>query len=56
MRFFNPVDEIKRIEVVRALETDDDTLAAVVEVAQRMGKEVVVIKEDPSSSPAASMS
>ena len=45
MRFFNPVDEIKRIEVVRALETDDDTLAAVVEVAKRMVKEVVVIKE-----------
>jgi len=30
---------------VRALETDDDTLAAVVEVGKRMGKDVVVIKE-----------
>ncbi len=54
MRFFNPVYEMKLVEIVRALETDDDTLAAVVEVAKRMGKEVVVIKEDPSSSPAAS--
>ncbi len=45
MRFFNPAHEMKRIEIVRALETDDDTLAAVVEVAKRMSKEVVVIKE-----------
>ncbi len=54
MRFFNPMHEMKRIEVVRALETDDDTLAAVVEVAKRMAKEVVVIKEEPASSPAPS--
>lgn len=45
MRFFNSVHEMKRIEIVRALETDDDTLTAVVEVAKRMGREVVVIKE-----------
>jgi 3-hydroxybutyryl-CoA dehydrogenase len=54
MRFFNPMQETKRIEIVRALETDDDTLAAVVEVAKRMAKEVVVIKES-APSPAASM-
>ena len=45
MRFFNPVHTMKVLEIVRALETDDDTLAAVVEVGKRMGKEVVVIKE-----------
>lgn len=54
MRFFDPVHGVKRIEIVRAIETDDDTLAAVVEVAKRMGKEVVVIKEEPASSPAPS--
>ncbi|SPF34280.1 3-hydroxybutyryl-CoA dehydrogenase (fragment) [Candidatus Sulfotelmatobacter kueseliae] len=54
MRFFNPVHEGSRIEIVRALETDDDTLAAVVEVARRMAKEVVVIKEELASSPAPS--
>ncbi len=32
---------------MRALETDDDTLATAVEVGNRMGKEVVVIKESP---------
>jgi 3-hydroxybutyryl-CoA dehydrogenase len=47
MHFFNPVHKMKLIEVVRALETDDDTLATAVEVGRRMGKEVVVIKECP---------
>jgi 3-hydroxybutyryl-CoA dehydrogenase len=48
MRFFNPVHNMKVLEIVRALETDDDTLATVVEVGRRMGKEVVVIKEAPA--------
>jgi 3-hydroxybutyryl-CoA dehydrogenase len=47
MHFFNPVHKMKLLEVVRALETDDDTLATAAEVGQRMGKEVVVIKEAP---------
>ena len=47
MHFFNPVHKIKLLEVVRALETDTETLAAVVEVGKRMGKEVVVVKEAP---------
>ena len=47
MHFFNPVHKMKLLEVVRALETDDETLAAAVDVGKRMGKEVVVIKESP---------
>jgi 3-hydroxybutyryl-CoA dehydrogenase len=47
MHFFNPVHKMKLLEIVRALETDDETLAAVVAVGKRMGKEVVVIKEAP---------
>src|ERR1700678_2250849 len=47
MHFFNPVHKMKLLEVVRALETDEDTLATVVEVGSRMKKEVVVIKESP---------
>ena len=47
MHFFNPVHKMKLLEVVRALETDDDTLATAVAVGKRMGKEVVVIKESP---------
>jgi 3-hydroxybutyryl-CoA dehydrogenase len=47
MHFFNPVHKMKLIEIVRAKETDDATLACAVEVGKRMGKEVVVIKESP---------
>src|SRR5437879_9885717 len=43
MHFFNPVHKMKLLEVVRALETDDDTLATAVEVGKRMDKEVVVM-------------
>src|ERR1700692_827972 len=47
MHFFNPVHKMKLLEVVRALETDDDTLATAVEVVKRMNKEFVVFKESP---------
>jgi len=48
MRFSDPVNEMNVLEIVRTLNTDDDTLAAVVEVAKRMGKDVVVINESPA--------
>lgn len=47
MHFFNPVHKMKLLEVVRALETDDETVAACAEVGRRMGKEVVVVREAP---------
>jgi 3-hydroxybutyryl-CoA dehydrogenase len=47
MHFFNPVHKMKLLEVVRALDTDDDTIATVATVGKHMGKEVVVIKESP---------
>src|SRR5437763_14021900 len=47
MHFFNPVHKMKLLEIVRALETDDDAIAAAVAVARKMGKEPVVIKESP---------
>jgi 3-hydroxybutyryl-CoA dehydrogenase len=47
MHFFNPVHKMKLLEIVRALETDDETIAAASEVGRNMGKEVVVIKESP---------
>lgn len=47
MHFFNPVHKMKLLEVVCALETDEDTLSTAVQVGERMGKEVVVIKESP---------
>ncbi|MGE5206689.1 MAG: 3-hydroxyacyl-CoA dehydrogenase family protein [Chlamydiota bacterium] len=47
MHFFNPVHKMKLLEIVRGLETDQDTLDAAAEVGRRMGKETVVIKEAP---------
>ena len=47
MHFFNPVHKMKLLEIVRALETDEETLSAAAEVGRRMGKEVVVIRESP---------
>ena len=47
MRFFNSSQKVRLLEVVRALETDDETVAAAVEVGRRMGKEVMVINESP---------
>ncbi len=47
MHFFNPVHKMKLLEVVRALETDDDTIATAAAAGARMGKEVVVIRESP---------
>jgi 3-hydroxybutyryl-CoA dehydrogenase len=47
MHFFNPVPKMKLVEVVRALDTGDAAVAATLEVARRMGKETVVVKESP---------
>jgi 3-hydroxybutyryl-CoA dehydrogenase len=47
MHFFNPVHKMKLLEIVRALDTDEETLATAVEVGKHMGKEVVVIRESP---------
>ncbi|HEV2306379.1 MAG TPA: 3-hydroxyacyl-CoA dehydrogenase NAD-binding domain-containing protein [Candidatus Acidoferrales bacterium] len=47
MHFFNPVQKMKLLEIVRGLETADQTISACVEVGGRMGKEVVVVRESP---------
>ena len=47
MHFFNPVPKMKLLEIVRALETSEETLAACREVGGRMGKELVVVRESP---------
>jgi 3-hydroxybutyryl-CoA dehydrogenase len=45
MQFADPVQKMRLLNVVRARETDDETVAACAEVGRRMGKEVVVIQE-----------
>jgi 3-hydroxybutyryl-CoA dehydrogenase len=46
MRFANPVFSSKNLEIVRARLTDDETIAACIEVGRRMGKHVAVIAEN----------
>jgi 3-hydroxybutyryl-CoA dehydrogenase len=47
MHFFNPVQKMKLLEIVRGLETSEPALSACVEAGRRMGKEVVVVRESP---------
>ena len=47
MHFFNPVHRMKLLEVVRALETAEATVAAAKAVGERMGKQCVVVREAP---------
>jgi 3-hydroxybutyryl-CoA dehydrogenase len=47
MHFFNPVHKMKLIEVIRGLDTSDETVAKVMEVGKKMGKECVEVNEFP---------
>ncbi len=47
MHFFNPVHKMKLLEIVRGLETDEETISAAADVGRRMRKDVVVIRESP---------
>lgn len=47
MHFFNPVPRMKLLEIIQALETKEEALAAAEEVGRRMGKETVRVKEAP---------
>ena len=47
MHFFTPVHKMKLIEIVRALESSDATLAAIEQVARAMKKETVLVREAP---------
>lgn len=47
LHFFNPVQKMKLLEIVRGLETSEQTVAACAEAGRRMGKEVVVVRESP---------
>jgi len=47
MHFFNPVHVMKLIELVRGLQTSDETLEALRQVGTRMGKEIVLVNEAP---------
>ncbi|MCZ2413513.1 MAG: 3-hydroxybutyryl-CoA dehydrogenase [Burkholderiales bacterium] len=44
MHFFNPVPVMALVEVIRGLRTSDETVAAVTELAQRLGKTPIGVK------------
>jgi 3-hydroxybutyryl-CoA dehydrogenase len=47
MHFFNPVHKMKLVEIVRGLETSDQTFDVAQYVSTKMGKEIVEVKESP---------
>lgn len=47
MHFFNPVHKMKLIEIIRGLETSDETVQLAQEVGKRLGKETVEVNEFP---------
>ncbi len=47
MHFFNPVPLMKLVEIVRGLETADETYSAIHELAERLGKEPVEVRDFP---------
>ena len=47
MHFFNPVHRMRLVELVRGLETTDETVQVAESVAKAMGKETVLVRESP---------
>jgi 3-hydroxybutyryl-CoA dehydrogenase len=47
MHFFNPVHLMKLLEVVRAHQTSQETVAVVRDVGARLGKDVIVVRDAP---------
>jgi 3-hydroxybutyryl-CoA dehydrogenase len=47
LHFFNPVPAMRLVEVVRAPETTDDTVARGIEFARAVGKETVEVRDMP---------
>lgn len=47
LHFFNPPHLMKLIEIVRGERTSDDTIARVLEVVEKMGKQPIVVRDSP---------
>jgi 3-hydroxybutyryl-CoA dehydrogenase len=47
MHFFNPVPVLKLVEVIRALQTSDETAAAIVALTRELGKEPAEARDFP---------
>jgi 3-hydroxyacyl-CoA dehydrogenase/enoyl-CoA hydratase/3-hydroxybutyryl-CoA epimerase/enoyl-CoA isomerase len=47
MHFFNPVDRMQLVEVIRGAQTSDCTVATLVALAKRIGKSPIVVRDCP---------
>jgi 3-hydroxybutyryl-CoA dehydrogenase len=47
MHFFNPVPVLKLVEVIRAVQTSDETAASIIELARELGKEPAEVNDFP---------
>ena len=47
MHFFNPPPMMALVEVIRGLQTSDATHAAIIDMAKRIGKEPITVKNSP---------
>jgi 3-hydroxybutyryl-CoA dehydrogenase len=47
MHFFNPVPMLKLVEVIRAVQTSDETAAAITDLARELGKEPAQARDFP---------
>src|SRR3989338_2153239 len=45
MHFFNPVHSMPLVEIIRAAETSDETIATMIEFSKRIGKTPIVVKD-----------
>ena len=47
MHFFNPVPVLQLVEVIRGVQTSDETAAAIVELAEDLGKTPAEARDFP---------
>ncbi len=47
MHFFNPVDKMPLVEVIRGKQTSDEAVATVFQFAKKLGKTPIVVKDAP---------
>jgi 3-hydroxybutyryl-CoA dehydrogenase len=47
MHFFNPVPVMKLVEIIKGTETDEETVRQTQELAEKMGKEYIMVTEAP---------
>ncbi len=47
LHFFNPVNRMPLIEIIRAVQTSDETIERTVQFSRQLGKTVIVVKDAP---------